>query len=146
MSQPIPSKPHEHQFSYYAAVNLFRGTEAVGVVDFWRCSICHVKATELRVQGLENLSAEAGFPVLDSAETRWVLFVCRAEEQPKFDLFNLHVGEEIQHECVEKVGPIRTATDYSIENKADKYHRIYNLDNYLNDALELIPAPEQKID
>jgi len=144
MTQPIPSKSHAHDFNYYAAVNLYRGVEAVGVVDFWRCSICHVKATELRVQGLNNLSAEAGFPSVDATDSRWVLFVCYAEEEPKFDVFNLHVGDEIQHECVEKVSPVKTGKDYTIENKSDKYHRIYNLDNYLNENLELVLAPQQK--
>lgn len=144
MTQPIPSEPHEHDFRYYAAVNLFRGTEAVGVVDVWRCSVCHVKGTELRVQGLSNLSAEAGFPILDGPDTRWVVFVCGAEEDPKFDVFNLHVGDEIEHECVEKVGPIKIGNDYSIANKSDKFHRIYNLDSYLNENLELVIAPEQK--
>jgi len=144
MTQPIPSKPHAHDFNYYAAVNLYRGVEAVGVVDFWRCAICHVKATELRVQGLNNLSAEAGFPSVDATDSRWVLFVCHAEEEPKFDVFNLHIGDEIQHECVEKVGAIKTGNDYTIENKSDKYHRIYNLDNYLNENLELVLTPQQK--
>ena len=137
MSTPIPAGPHEHEFRYYACVNLFRGSEAVGVVDVWRCAICHVKGTELRVQGLNNLSAEAGFPVLDGLDTRWVVFVCHAEEDPKFDVFNLHVGDEIQHDCVEKISPIRVSMNYSIEDKSDKYHRIYNLDNYLNENLEL---------
>jgi len=137
LSTSIPAGPHEHEFRYYACVNLFRGSEAVGVVDVWRCAICHVKGTELRVQGLNNLSAEAGFPVLDGPDTRWVVFVCHAEEDPKFDVFNLHVGDEIEHDCVEKVSPIRVSTNYSIEDKSDKFHRIYNLDNYLNENLEL---------
>ena len=144
MTTPIQAGQHEHDFRYYAAVNLFRGAEAVGVVDFWRCTVCHAKATELRVQGLENLSAEAGFPSLDGPDSRWVMFVCGAEEAPKFDLYNLHVGDEIQHECVEKIGPIKVSKEYSIENKSDKYHRIYNLDNYLNENLELFLQQEQK--
>jgi len=137
MSTPIPAGQHEHEFRYYACVNLMRGMEAVGVVDVWRCSVCHVKGTELRVQGLNNLSAEAGFTALDSDTTRWVVFTCYAEEDPRFDLFNLHSGEEIQHDCVEKSSPIIVSKDYSIENRDDKYHRIYNLDNYLNENLEL---------
>jgi hypothetical protein len=117
--------------------------EAVGVVDVWRCSICHVKGTELRVQGLNNLSAEAGFTSLDGESTRWIVFACYAEEDPKFDLFNMHAGEEIQHACVEKAGPIIVSKEYSMENKSDKYHRIYNLDNYLNENLELTLSPQQ---
>jgi hypothetical protein len=121
---------------------LFRGSEAVGVVDVWRCSICHVKGTELRVQGLNNLSAEAGFPVLDGPDTRWIVFACYAEEDPKFDVYNMRAGEEIQHECVEKVSPIKVSKEYSIEDKKDKYHRVYNLDNYLNENLELTLGPQ----
>jgi hypothetical protein len=142
LSIPIPAGPHEHEFRYYACVNLFRGSEAVGVVDVWRCAVCHVKGTELRVQGLNNLSAEAGFPVLDGPDTRWVVFVCHAEEDPKFDVYNVHAGDEITHECVEKVSPIIVSKTYSIENKSDKYHRIYNLDNYLNENLELSLGPQ----
>jgi hypothetical protein len=137
MTTPIVAERHSHEFRYYAAVNLFRGSEAVGVVDVWRCAICYVKGTELRVQGLNNLSAEAGFPVLDGPDTKWVVFVCNAEEEPKFDLFNVHVGEEIQHECVEKVSPIKVSKDYSIENKEDKYHHVYNIDNFLNENIML---------
>jgi len=137
LSVPLQAGPHQHEFRYYAAVNLFRGMEAVGVVDVWRCAICHVKGTELRVQGLNNLSAEAGFPALDSETTRWVVFACYAEEDPKFDVLIVRSGDEIQHECVEKSGPIRVSTGYSMENKEDKYHRIYNLDSYLNENLEL---------
>jgi len=121
---------------------LFRGSEAVGVVDVWRCSICHVKGTELRVQGLNNLSAEAGFPVLDGTDTRWIVFACYAEEDPKFDVYNMRAGEEIQHECVEKVSPITVSKEFSIEDKSDKYHRVYNLDNYLNENLELTLGPQ----
>ena len=139
MATPISAQPHEHEFRYYACVNLFRGSEAVGVVDVWRCALCHVKGTELRVQGLNNLSAEAGFPVLDGPDSRWVVFVCRAEEEPKFDVYNVHSGEEIQHECVEKVSPIKVSSSYSIEDKNDKYHSIFNLDDYLNDNLTLAP-------
>ena len=141
MATVIPSKPHEHEFRYYAAVNLYRGTEAVGVVDVWRCAVCHVKGTELRVQGLNNLSAEAGFTSLDGPDSRWVIFACYAEEDPKFDLFNLHAGDEIKHECVESTSPIRVSRDYSMEDKSDKYHRIYNIDNYLNENLELSLSP-----
>ncbi|MDG6997711.1 MAG: hypothetical protein JRN15_01195 [Nitrososphaerota archaeon] len=93
----------------------------------------------MRVQGLNNLSAEAGFPVLDGPDSRWVVFVCRAEEEPKFDVYNVHSGEEIQHECVEKVSPIKVSSSYSIEDKNDKYHSIFNLDDYLNDNLTLAP-------
>ncbi len=112
------------------------------MVDVWRCAICHVKGTELRVQGLNNLSAEAGFPVLDGPDTRWVVFACYAEEDPKFDVFNVHSGDEISHECVEKISPIVVSKNYSIENKSDKYHRVYNLDNYLNENLELSLGPQ----
>ena len=137
MSIPIPAKEHQHEFRYYAAVNLHNGMEAVGVVDVWRCSICHVKGIELRVQGLNNLSAEAGFPVLDSTDSRWVVFVCYAEEQPKFDVLKEHVGDEIVHECVEKTSPIKVSFTYSLEDREDKFHKIFNLDNYLNESLQL---------
>ena len=137
MSFPIPAKEHQHEFRYYAAVNLHNGTEAVGVVDVWRCSICHVKGIELRVQGLNNLSAEAGFPVLDDARSRWIVFVCYAEEQPKFDALIAHAGEEMEHQCLEKTAPIRVSSSYSLENSDDKFHRIFNLDDYLNESLQL---------
>ncbi|MHB8568267.1 MAG: hypothetical protein ACYC7D_02005 [Nitrososphaerales archaeon] len=137
MATPIPANEHEHVFRYYAAVNLYCGSEAVGVVDVWRCTVCHVKGIELRVQGLNNLSAEAGFPVLDGPDSRWVVFVCSAEEAPKFDVLKVHQGEEIAHECVERVSPIKVSNSYTLENKADKYHRIYNLDSYLNENLQL---------
>ena len=144
MSIPIPAKEHQHEFRYYAAVNLHNGTEAVGVVDVWRCSICHVKGIELRVQGLNNLSAEAGFPVLDSNDSRWVVFVCHAEELPKFDVLKVHAGEEIEHQCVEKTAPIKVSASYSLAEKQDKYHRIYNLDDYLNESLQLsMVAPSE---
>ena len=144
MATPIEAPQHEHEFRYYAAVNLFRGSEAVGVVDVWRCAVCHVKGTELRVQGLNNLSAEAGFTSLDGKDSRWVVFVCYAEEDPKFDLLNSHSGEEISHECVEKVSPIVVSNEYSIKDKSDKYHRIYNIDNYLNEGLQLSLAAERE--
>jgi hypothetical protein len=134
----MPEAPHLHEFRYYACVNLFRGSEAVGVVDVWRCASCHAKGTELRVQGLNNLSSEAGFPVLDGPDTRWIVFVCHAEEDPKFDVLNVRAGEEIRHECVEKVSPIRITEDYSIENKSDKYHRVHRLDDFLNENLQLL--------
>ena len=125
-------------------MNLHNGTEAVGVVDVWRCSICHVKGIELRVQGLNNLSAEAGFPVLDSNDSRWVVFVCYAEEQPRFDVLRVHVGEEIEHQCVEKSKPIKVSSSYSLEDREDKYHKIFNLDDYLNESLQLsMVAPSE---
>ncbi len=137
MTTPIPSKEHQHDFRYYAAVNLMNGSEAIGVVDVWRCSVCHAKGIELRMQGLSNLSSEAGFPILDGPSTRWVVFVCVAEEQPKFDVLNVTQGEEIPHDCVEKTSAIRVSKDYSLENDSDKFHRIFKLDDYLNENLQL---------
>ena len=133
----VPTKEHQHEFRYYAAVNLHNGTEAIGVVDVWRCSICHVKGIELRVQGLNNLSAEAGFPVLDGPDSRWIVFVCNAEEQPKFDVLKAYAGDEMDHQCVEKVSAIKVSSSFSLENKQDRYHRIFNLDDYLNENLQL---------
>lgn len=130
-------KQHEHEFRYYAAVNLYNGTEAVGVVDVWRCSVCHAKGIELRVQGLNNLSAEAGFPVLDGPESRWAVFVCYAEEAPKFDVIMAKQREEITHQCIEKSSPLRVSKEYTFEDGSDRFHRLYNLDNYLNENLQL---------
>ncbi len=140
LATPIPAEQHEHSFRYYAAVNLYNGSEAVGVVDVWRCTICHVKGIELRVQGLNNLSAEAGFPILDGPDSRWVVFVCSAEEVPKFDVLRVSRGEDIPHECVERQSPIRVSQTYSLENRDDRYHRIYSLDDYLNENLQLSPS------
>ncbi|MGI0084975.1 MAG: hypothetical protein ACREBQ_07825, partial [Nitrososphaerales archaeon] len=56
---------HSHDFRYYACVNLWDNGEAVGAVDVWRCTVCKVKGTELRAQGLNNLATEAGFRELD---------------------------------------------------------------------------------
>jgi len=131
-------KEHKHEFRYFGAVNLYLHGEAVGVVDVWRCAQCKVKGIELRAQGLSNLSAEAGFPVLDGPDSRWVVFICSAEEQPKFDVLNLHVSEEIPHECVEKTSPIRVSRDYSMEDKNDKYHRLECVDNYMNSEIDLL--------
>jgi hypothetical protein len=145
MSADEARKEHKHDFRYYAAVNLYNESEAIGVVDVWRCSVCHSKGIELRVQGLNNLSTEAGFPILDGPGSRWVIFVCTAEEQPKFDVLKAHAGEEIPHECVEKVGPIVVSDSYSVQNRKDRYHRVFNLDDYLNENLQLsmaAPSPE----
>ncbi len=130
-------KDHDHEFRYYGAINLYFHGEAVGVVDVWRCRICKVKGTELRAQGLSNLSSEAGFPVLDGPESRWVVFICNAEEKPKFDLLNVHPGDEINHECIEKKSRIMVSRNYDMEDKSDKYHRIECIDGYINSEIDL---------
>ncbi|MCL4517794.1 MAG: hypothetical protein M1587_01190 [Thaumarchaeota archaeon] len=59
------SENHEHEFRYYAAVNLDINNETVGVIDVWQCASCHVKSADLRAQGLNNLATEAGFRSVD---------------------------------------------------------------------------------
>ncbi len=134
----VNRKEHNHEFRYYGAINLYLRSEAVGVVDVWRCAECKVKGIELRAQGLSNLSAEAGFPVLDGPDTRWVVFICTAEEQPKFDVLNVHVSDILEHECVEKISPVRVSQTYELEDKNDKFHRIVCIDDYMNSNLDLI--------
>jgi hypothetical protein len=130
-------KEHAHDFRYYACINLWDSGEAVGVVDVWRCALCHAKGTELRAQGLSNLSAEAGFTSLDGPDRNWVVFVCGAQEQLRFELLNVKVGDTIEHDCVEKTAPIRVGQAYKIENKEDKYHKIVSIEGYLNETMDL---------
>jgi hypothetical protein len=139
MSVPQQQSEHSHDFRYYACVNLWNNGEVVGVVDVWRCSICHVKGTELRAQGLNNLATEAGFRELDGPETNWVVFVCGAEENLKFELLNVHIGDLIKHECVEN-SQIRVGPNYKLEDKNDKYHKIESIENYLNETMDLALA------
>ncbi len=137
MSVPQQQKEHSHDFRYYACINLWDNGETVAAVDVWRCSICHVKGTELRAQGLNNLAAEAGFRELDGPDSNWLVFVCGAEERLKFELLNLHVGDTIKHECVEKSPPIRVGSGYKLEDKNDRFHKIESIENYLNETLDL---------
>lgn|SRR5487761_425820 len=137
MSVPQQQKEHAHDFRYYACINLWDNGEAVGAVDIWRCSVCHVKGTELRAQGLNNLATEAGFRELDGPNTNWVVFVCGAHEQLKFELLNVHVGDTIKHDCMENASPARVGAGYKLEDKNDKYHKIDSIENYLNETMDL---------
>jgi hypothetical protein len=138
LSAQKSERAHSHEFRYYGATNLYFRGEAVGVVDVWRCVDCKAKGIELRAQGLNNLSAEAGFPVLDGPDTRWVIFVCNAEEQPKFEVLNVHAGDHIEHECVEAPShKIKVSGDYGRESKDDRYHVIACIDNYINANFDL---------
>ncbi len=137
MSASQQQKDHSHDFRYYAAVSLWDDGEAVGVVDIWRCTICHVKGTELRAQGLNNLATEAGFRELDGPDTNWVVFVCGAQEHLTFELLNVHVGDTIQHDCVEKTSPIRVGPNYRLAGGNDKYHKIESVERYLNETMDL---------
>ena len=130
-------KEHNHDFRYYACVSLWDSGEAVGAVDVWRCTICHVKGTELRAQGLNNLATEAGFRELDGPDSNWVVFVCGAQEQLKFELLNLRKGDIIKHECVEKTAALVVGPGYKLEDRNDKYHKIESIENYLNETMDL---------
>jgi hypothetical protein len=137
MSAPQRQKEHQHDFRYYACVSLWQAGEAVGAVDVWRCTVCHVKGTELRAQGLNNLATEAGFRELDGPDSNWVVFVCGAQEELKFELLNVRKGDTIKHECVEQISPLRVGENYKLENRQDKYHKIESIENYLNESLDL---------
>ena len=128
---------HAHDFRYYACVNLWDNGEATGVIDVWRCTICHAKGIELRAQGLSNLATETGFPVLDGPDSNWVVFVCTAQEQLRYEVLRLHVGDVIEHECVEKSSPIKVASGYKLEDIKDKFHKIQSIDPYLNETMDL---------
>jgi hypothetical protein len=129
--------PHEHDFRYYACVNLWDNGEATGVIDVWRCTICHVKGIELRAQGLNNLATETGFPVLDGPDSNWTVFVCRAQEQLRYEVLRVHVGDVIEHECVEKTSPIKVGAGYKLEDSKDKFHTIQSIEPYLNETIDL---------
>lgn len=134
-------KEHPHDFRYYACVNLWDNGEVVGAVDVWRCTVCKVKGTELRAQGLNNLATEAGFRELDGPDTNWVVFVCGAQEQLKFELLNVHIGDSIKHECVENASTLKVGASYKLEDKKDKYHKVESIENYLNETMDLaLPA------
>jgi hypothetical protein len=128
---------HAHDFRYYACVNLWDNGEATGVIDVWRCTICHVKGIELRAQGLNNLATETGFPVLDGPDSSWAVFVCRAQEQLRYEVLLVHVGDFIEHNCVEKSGPIQVANGYKLENSNDNFHKIQSIEPYLNETMDL---------
>ncbi len=129
-------KEHQHDFRYYACVNLWDKGEATGVVDVWRCTVCHVKGIELRTQDLNNLATETGFPVLDDSSSNWVVFVCAAQEQLRYEVILAHVGDEIKHECVEKTAPIKVGAGYQLEVK-DRFHKVESIEPYLNENLDL---------
>jgi hypothetical protein len=128
---------HAHDFRYYACVNLWDSGETTGVIDVWRCTICHAKGIELRAQGLNNLATETGFPILDGPDSNWVVFVCRAQEQVRYEVLRVHVGDVVEHECVEKTSPITVGKGYRIADSSDRYHRIESIEGYLNENLDL---------
>lgn len=128
---------HEHDFRYYACVNLWDNGEATGVVDVWRCTVCHAKGIELRAQGLNNLATETGFPVLDGPDSNFVVFVCAAQEQLRYEVMRVRVGDVIEHECVEKKSPIKVGQGYKLDDVGDKYHKIQSIEPYLNENLDL---------
>lgn len=128
---------HAHDFRYYACVNLWDNGETTGVIDVWRCSVCHSKGIELRAQGLNNLATETGFPVLDGPDSNWVVFVCTAQEQVRYEVLRVHIGDTIEHECVEKSSPVTVGTGYKLSDKSDKFHKIESIEGYLNENLDL---------
>lgn len=135
--QPKAKAEHKHDFRYYACVNLWDNGETTGVIDVWRCTVCHVKGIELRAQGLSNLATETGFPVLDSPESNWVVFVCTAQEQLRYEVLLVHVGDVVEHECVEKTGPIKVGSGYRLENSKDKFHKLQSIEPFLNETMDL---------
>ena len=136
MAATEKSAQHEHDFRYYACVNLWDNGEATGVIDVWRCTLCHAKGIELRAQGLNNLATETGFPVLDGPESNWVVFVCNAQEQLRYEVLKVSPGEEIPHTCVEKTSPIKVGPKYTLD-KNDKYHKIESIEPFLNETMDL---------
>jgi hypothetical protein len=128
---------HQHDFRYYACVNLWDNGETTGVIDVWRCTICHAKGIELRAQGLNNLATETGFPILDGPDSNWVVLVCKAQEQKRYEVLRVHVGDLIEHECVEKTGPIKVGKEYKLENSKDSFHTMQSIEPYLNENLDL---------
>lgn len=132
------SPKHDHDFRYYACVNLWDNSEVTGVVDVWRCTICHSKGIELRAQGLNNLATETGFPILDGPDSNWVVFVCGAKEQIQYEVLRVRIGDVIEHECVEKKGPLRVGSGYKLEvSGIEKYHKIESIEPYLNETMDL---------
>lgn len=118
-------------------MNLWDNGEVTGVVDVWRCTVCHTKGIELRAQGLNNLATETGFPVLDGPDSNFVVFVCAAQEQLRYEVIRARVGDVIGHECVEKKSPIKVGPGYKLEDSDDKYHKIQSIEPYLNENLDL---------
>jgi hypothetical protein len=132
-----PKSEHAHDFRYFACVNLWDNGETTGVIDVWRCTICHAKGIELRAQGLSNLATETGFPILDGPNSNWVVFTCLAQEQLRYEVLRVHNGDIIDHECVEKAGPIKVGKAYELEDKTDKYHKVRSIEPFLNETLDL---------
>jgi hypothetical protein len=137
INQTQKTDVHAHDFRYYACVNLWDNGETTGVIDVWRCSVCHAKGIELRAQGLNNLATETGFPILDGPDSNWVVFMCRAQEQLRYEVLCVHQGEVITHECVEKSTPITVSKDYTLNDTNDKFHKILSIEGYLNENLDL---------
>lgn len=131
------STPHTHNFRYYACVNLWDNGEVTGVIDVWRCVDCHAKGIELRAQDLNNLAAETGFPILDGPDSNWIVFVCKAQEQIKYEVLLARVGDVIEHQCIESTGQIKVGEGYKLANAKDGYHKIQSIEPYLNETMDL---------
>ncbi|MEM3031580.1 MAG: hypothetical protein QW756_03985 [Nitrososphaerota archaeon] len=95
------SGEHVHDYVYYGALNIYRNSELVEVVDSWRCRLCHVMRVWKR--GPEYVGSTDGMmPDLEQGR-RWVLLVCKAGQQPRAEIHQLMDGEVIPHKCVEEI-------------------------------------------
>ncbi|MHB2035906.1 MAG: hypothetical protein ACYCPW_04075 [Nitrososphaerales archaeon] len=74
---------------------------------------------------------------MDGQGLKWILFVCRAQEQSKFELLMRRPGDVLEHDCVEKTSPITVSRDYTLENGSDRFHKIVNVENYFNENVDI---------
>ncbi|MCS6770036.1 MAG: hypothetical protein NZ570_06340 [Candidatus Caldarchaeum sp.] len=138
-----------HDYVYHGALNIYMKNELLKVVEAWRCRRCGIMRVGLR--GPEVLGSTEGMLPEPEPSKHWVVLVCKAGEEPVFDVLQVGDSQQLDHRCPALKRDI--ALYYvrakgvfdGLDGAPAEMHFVYELGKTLRGYLELAKTPPEVV-
>ncbi|MEM4190023.1 MAG: hypothetical protein QW544_05875, partial [Candidatus Caldarchaeum sp.] len=129
--------------------NIYRNKELLKVVEVWRCRRCG--DMRIGVRGPEVLTSTEGMlpPTLENKH--WVLLVCKAAEEPVYELHQASDSQYLDHKCPsqptgERLYYLRgKGVFYGLDGPPAGMHYVYELEKTVRGYIDLARTPPEVV-
>ncbi|MEM2236898.1 MAG: hypothetical protein QXR26_01295 [Candidatus Caldarchaeum sp.] len=138
-----------HDHIYYGALNIYKKRELLKVVDVWRCRRCG--NIRVGVRGPEVLTSTEGMMPETAAGKHWILLVCKAGEEPAYEMFQVSDSQYLDHRCPslpagERLYYVRGAgVFYGLDGPPAGMHYVYELEKTVRGYIDLAKTPPEVV-
>ncbi|MEM1946323.1 MAG: hypothetical protein QXH12_01165 [Candidatus Caldarchaeum sp.] len=138
-----------HDYIYHGALNIYKARELLKVVEAWKCRRCG----DIRVgtRGPEVLTSTEGMLPQTAEGKHWLLFVCKAGEEPVYQLLQASDTQYLEHNCPgqpagERLYYVRgKGVFYGLDGPPAGMHYVYELEKTLRGYIDLARTPPEVV-